>query len=380
MADVSSYTTVDMSGAVSGGVIHEDVMDTLYSIDPVDRPFIDMIESVSVAATKKEYVERSLRARNQHNAAVDGQPVTKNGAEAGNRLAAYTQIVYDGVEVSTRSQAVDPIARGNELLFQVAMVQREVRRDEESVMLSPFGSQPGTKDVADYDDTTGIGAGAAKLPGAPAWLGIHRDMGTNGVGPTLSETTGGYPIIIDESVSPLAVVTGVKRALSDGTVRDMLEDLYVEGATPSVIMSTPKMIRRYSTFQFTDAARIATLESDKQQPRSDMPDGGGLVAYSSVSVLASDFGFVIQLVPNRNMLNYNSDSGGTPGDEDACDMLLLDPEMWAHGTLRGYQTEPLAKQGLSDRRMVSADVTLLCLQRKASGCIADLDPTTDVLV
>jgi hypothetical protein len=155
-------------------------------------------------------------------------------------------------------------------------------------------------------------------------------------------------------------------------VKDLLEAAYMAGGSPSKAISHPSLIRKYSNYHFTSSARIATLHSDKSQGSSM---GEGLTAYGAVNILATDFGITVELIPDRQYEPYDS-LGGTAGD--ACDLLLIDPEYWANCTLQGYQTEPLAKMGFSDHRVVSADVSLLCYQEKSSAVVRDLDFTQAV--
>jgi hypothetical protein len=353
---------VDLAAAPVGGVIHEDVMDRLFQIDPVERPFIDMIDNVSADNQYKEFVERALRPRNVNNRGIDGQNITSKKGDPGKRYGAYHQIVFDNVAVSERGQNVDTIGRANELLFQVAQVQKEVRRDEEAIKLYPQASQPGSGDEGDSVNGPGV------LPGAPTWIITNVNKASDGTDPQLSDNTNkaGYP-----SVAPVA---GTKRALADDMVKDLLEDAYTAGGNPSKALSHPTMIRRYSNYHFTSSAQIATLQSDKSQGGSM---GEGLTAYGAVNVLATDFGITVELVPDRQYEKYDSLDGGA-SSADACDLLLLDPEYWANSTLQGYQTEPLAKMGFSDHRVVSADVSLLCYQEKSSAIVRDLDPTLTV--
>jgi hypothetical protein len=355
---------INLRNAPVGGLISEDVMDQLYNIDPVERPFIDMIGNVSASNIYKEFTERALRARNIANAAVDGQPVTSKKGDEGKRLGAYHQILLDNVDVSERAQNVDTIARADELLFQVAMIQKEIKRDEEAIKLYPQASQVGDGIVANAATT-----GPGKLPGAPTWLYTNRNAASDADAPEMSDNVNkaGYP-----SVAPVA---GTKRALSDTMVRDLLEDIFMAGGNPRYAISHPKMIRKYSAWQFNASAQIATLSSDKKQGSGS--DSVGLTAYGSVNVIATDFGITLELVPDRQYELYDSLDGGA-GSADACDLLLIDPEYWANSTLQGYMTKPLAKVGLSDHKYVSCDVSLLCLQEKASGVISDLDPTLAV--
>lgn len=361
MAVVTNTTAVDLASTVVGSMIHEDVMEQLYNIDPVERPFIDMIGSTSADSHHKEFVERPLRARNIANHAIDGQDITPKKGNPGKRLGAYHQIIYDNVAVSERAQNVDPIARADELLFQVAMIQKEIRRDEEAIKLYPQASQPGDGDLANAATT-----GPGKLPGAPTWLRTNRNKAADGVAPALSDAVNnaGYP-----SVAPVA---GTKRALTDKMVKDMLEDIYTAGGNPRYALSHPKLIRAYSSYHFTSSARIATLTSEKEQG-GDM--GQGLTAYGAVNIIATDFGITLELVPDRQYELYKAKASLVA---DACDLLLIDPDYWANCTLQGYVTKPLAKTGLSDHRVISADLSLLCYQEKSSGCISDIDPTLAV--
>jgi hypothetical protein len=361
MATTNTDAT-DLASTPVGGVIHEDVMDRLFQIDPVERPFIDMIGSASADNQLKEFTERALRARNVANHAVDGQAITAKAGDTGKRMGAYHQIMFDNVAVSERGQNVDPIGRADELLFQVAQIQKEVRRDEEAIKLYNQKSQPG-----DGDEGNAATTGPGLLPGAPTWIYTNRNG--VGTGPTMSDDSNkaGYP--------NAAAIAGNKRGLEDSFVKDMLEDIFVVGGNPTKALSHPKMIRNYSNWHFTSSAKIATLTSEQTQGK-DM--GKGMTAYGSVNILATDFGITLTLIPDRQYEMYDSLDGGADA-ADACDLLLLDPDYWSNCTLQGYETKPLAKTGLSDHRVLSTDVSLLCFQEKSSGCIADLDPTVAVV-
>jgi hypothetical protein len=350
---------VDLASTKVGSMIHEEVMDKLYNIDPVERPFIDMIGNVSADNPYTEFVERSLRARKIDNAAVDGQDVTAKKGDVGKRFGAYHQILLDNVAVSERASNVDTIARQDELLFQVAMIQKELRRDEEAIKLYPQAAQAGDGLIANAAST-----GPAKMAGAPAWIRTNRKA--IGAAPQLSDNSAkaGYP-----KVAPTA---GAIRALSDTDVKDLLEMIFTAGGNPSKAISHPSLIRRYSSFHFTSSARIATLQSDMDQGSSM---GKGMTAYGAVNILATDFGITLELIPDRQYVPYD----GATGTGNACDLLIIDPEYWANSTLQGYETKPLAKTGLSEHYMVTADLGLICYQEKSSGIVADLDFTAAVV-
>ena len=55
------------------------------------------------------------------------------------------------------------------------------------------------------------------------------------------------------------------------------------------------------------------------------------------------------------------------------EVYILDPMYIRHSFLQGYQTEPLAKTGTADNRMMTVDWTLCPTNEKAQAIIADID-------
>jgi len=148
-------------------------------------------------------------------------------------------------------------------------------------------------------------------------------------------------------------------------VRDCVQAVYTQGGDPTVLMSTPGVIRKFSEYLFSSSARVATLMAD--QGKSDMP----AVALGTVNVFVTDFG-KLDLVPNRlqQLIDLSTDTA---------DVYVLDPQYLSFGYLHGYRTEPLAKTGLSDVRQIAVDWTLIVHTEKAHGVIADIDPTLAVV-
>ena len=54
---------------------------------------------------------------------------------------------------------------------------------------------------------------------------------------------------------------------------------------------------------------------------------------------------------------------------------ILDPKHLKQSFLTGYRVEPLAKTGLSEKRMMSVDYSLCVLNEKSQGAIFDVDHT-----
>jgi hypothetical protein len=132
-------------------------------------------------------------------------------------------------------------------------------------------------------------------------------------------------------------------------------------------MMPPTVKRLFSEYLFTSSARIASL----------IADGGGEAstrkASGSVDVFLTDFG-TLSLVPNRLMPHYDTTIAAPGGANDY--MFILDPSLLEISYLQGYRVEPLAKTGLSDKRLMSVDVSLCVKNWDGLGGVADIDPTT----
>jgi hypothetical protein len=115
---------------------------------------------------------------------------------------------------------------------------------------------------------------------------------------------------------------------------------------------------------FSASARIATLTSEAGQTP------GAKVAQGSVNIFVTDFGITLEMVANR--LQQETAAG-------EANLYMIDPGYLSIAYLQGYQTEVLAKPGLSDTRQMSVDYTLKVLNEAAHGVIADIDTAIAVI-
>ena len=81
----------------------------------------------------------------------------------------------------------------------------------------------------------------------------------------------------------------------------------------------------------------------------------------------------IRLEANRLQQTYVADDSTT-----VANVYLLDPQYLRQTFLYGYRTEPMAKTGLYDKRLMAVDWTLKVLTEKAHGVIFGVDPTQDM--
>lgn len=328
-----------------GGVIREDVMDKIWDISNIPLPFTEMTSKGSHTNKRVEFVTDVLDAPATDNAVIEGAESSKNNGKFGERIGNFTQIATKEVKVTDTSQEANSIGGQAKLAYQISQRQKELRRDVEAQMLTHQASVAGNDSNA-----AGISAGIG------AQLKTNVSVGATGAVGGFNSTTGLF----------VAPTPGTKRALSETLIRDILQQIYENGGNTSVAMARPVVIRLLSEYLFGATARVATLTSDKAQKG----DGGALTAYGSVNVFVTDFGQTIALKDNRLQ----------PADDTATSsMYFLDSAHLKQSFLRGYTTEPLAKTGLSEKRIMSVQYSLLVLNELSQGAILAIDEALAVV-
>jgi hypothetical protein len=321
-----------------GGIIREDVMDKIWDISNIPLPFTEMCSKGTHSNRRVEFVTDELASAGTGNAAVEGADVSSDNTKFGLRIGNYTQISVKGLKVTDTVEAADSIGGMAKLSYQISQRQKELRQDVEAQMLSNQASVAG-----DASTVAGISAGLG------AQIKTNISLGATGVAGGFNTTTGLF----------VATTPGTKRALSETTLRDVLQSVYEAGGNTSVLMARPPVIRAMSEYLFTSTARVATMSADQAQnsPRA-------LTAYGSVNVFVTDFGQTIQMRDNRIQ---------PVTDTATSTVYLLDSTHLKQSFLRGYQTETLAKTGLSEKRQISVQYSLLLLNEKSCGAIYAID-------
>lgn len=349
---------VDLGAVPLKGFIREDLMEKINNISPVTRPFSDSIGSTEASNTFKEWGLEALEPATPNNARVDGSSSDGiNDTVTGERVGNYCQQATKTVRVSDRGRNVNTIGGSDELIRQLMRRQQALRRDEESTYLS--------RNIAVAGDGT---SAAGKCAGVGGWIGtgqsaINTDRGVGGADPILSGDPGGYPTT--------GAAAGTARALSETTIKEMLQAAFKNGGAPTMAISTLPVIEIFSNYLFTSSARVATLQSDVQQSNrtnassGNGNSGGGVVAQGSVNVFVSTYG-VLELVPSLFQPTTAADTA---------DLYLLDPLLWERAYLQGYETRELARTGLADNREISVDFTLCSLNESGSAVVADVSET-----
>lgn len=347
----------NLAGTAGGPQFHEDLMDRINDISPEDLPFTDMIDTGGVSdAHYKEFVEEALEAADPDNMLIDGQDLTGNDSVLGVRKGAYHQISGKIVQVSDRARAVNAVGTSDELVKQVTKRNRALRRDVEARLTSNNAT------VAGNGTTT-----ESECPGIGGWIGTsgnsNTQRGATGTDPTLSDTTGGYP-----NAAPGA---GTKRAMTEAMLKTALRQVYNNNGNARYLMSRPEAIEIVSDYMYTSSARVAAMQTTVGQGNREGVagggglGGGGIAAQGAVNVYVGNFGSVI-FVPNR--FQPESASG-------ASDIFIIDPSLWEMSFLRRYYLKALGDTGLSSKRMIAVDYTLIALNEYGNAVIADIDTT-----
>lgn len=308
----------------------EDVSDIIWDITPDETPFISMIGRDKVKSIMPEWQTDTLRNPGT-NAQVEGDDVSTLTAVPTVRLRNYVQTLAQVARVSETQRNVDHYGRDDELEYQVEKAMREIKTDLEVMA------------IGNQQSTAGTTAVARTSAGFESWVATNET--SVGVSTTAATTLGYSNGTVSAPVD--ATVAGT---VTEALLRGIIKDVYTAGGDPSIIMAGPATKQKVAN-AFTG---LATRYRDVG-PKSRAQIIGGADWY------ISDFG-EHKLVPNRQIGRFGRDRN----------LLLITPDKVKLGVLQDFKIQNLAKTGLSDRKIISGEFTLLMLNEKAHGKIADV--------
>jgi len=302
--------------------IREDLSDALASITPTETIFMSTIGTRNAENTYFEWSEVDLAAAGA-NRQIEGDVGLSNSAPTNAvRKGNYTQISAKVVEVSSTATAVNGVADAQTVARQVAYKLSEMKRDMEKMLLDNVAASAGASGTA------------RQSAGLPAFLTSNTARGTSGAdGTTSGSGEAGYP--------DAAATDGTQRAITEDILKGVIADCWDSGAEPSVVLCGSFNKQTISGFT-GNATRYKEAEDSKLN--------------AAIDVYISDFG-ELQIVPARHIR--------------ARDVFVLDPNYAAVAYLQTAKQEPLAKTGLSERRLISAEYGLQITSQKAHGVVAD---------
>lgn len=316
-APTNTVTTLTSKGN------REDLEDVIYRVAPEATPFMSNIGSSKATAVLHEWQTETLAAANPDNAVLEGGDV--GTADAGNyttRVGNYNQIFSKTAVVSGTQQAVKSAGRSNDMNRQIILKGKELKTDLEAALIRNGASNAES------------GGTARKTGGALAWLTSNTSVGAGG-------SNGGFSAGVVG-----AATNGTQRAFTEAQLKTVLASAFNNGGRPSQMYAGATQKQEFSAF--TGIAQI----------RNDAPGKKQAIIIGAADVYVSDFGD-LAVIPHPYGLTR--------------DVLVIDPEMWAVGTLRPIYTQDLSTTGDSIKKQILTEKCLVCRNEKANGAIRDLN-------
>lgn len=321
-AVTNTYTRFDAKG------VREDLSNVIYQISPEETPFMSNVGRENVKNTYFEWQTDALAAAVTTNAQIEGDDITSFSAATPTvRVGNYTQISRKDVIISGTLESVDKAGRRSELSYQMAKKSAELKRDMETTMLANQAAAAGST------------SSARKTGALLAFITSNTSIGSGGGDP--SYTT------VPDAARTDATTTNL-RSFSETLLKDVIQQVWTEGGTPSMVMAGPVNKQNLS--------KMAGIAAQRFNAAGAKPS----TIIGAADIYVSDFGNVT-IVPNRLQRER--------------DVFVLDPQYAAVAYLRPFQTVELAKTGDAEKRMLLVEWGLKINNEKAQGLVADLNST-----
>lgn len=301
--------------------IREDLSSVISNIAPTEVPLLSNAGSESVKNTFFEYQIDTLNSVDLNNSFVEGDDVSAfDSASPTTRVGNYVQIFRKAIVSADTLESVDKAGRKSEMAYQVAKRAKELRRDMESIFCSNQGASAGTTSTP------------RKSASLLAYIKSNQNVGATGAAPTYTNI-------------PTATRTdGTQRAFTEAILKDVVQQMWKNGAECDMLMVGPVNKQRVSTFTGISAQRTETGKK-------------AATIIGAADVYLSDFGS-LSIVPSRFMRER--------------DALFLDSNFVSIATLRPYQVKDLAKTGDAEKKLLIAEMGLKVINEAALGIAADL--------
>ena len=300
--------------------IRESLADIISSISPEEVPFQSNVGSENVSNTYFEWQTDSL-ASTSTTAIIDGDDVSSfDATSATTRVGNYTHIRRRTTIVADNLAAQDLAGRNDELSYQIAKRGKELKRDIEATLTDNNAQVAGSSSTA--RETGGLGA----------WIATNESVGTGGGLTTGDGTT--------------ARTDGTQRDFTEAMLKDAMQQAFVSGGQPTILMVGPH--------NKTVVSGFAGIAAQRYMAPSDSPT----TIIGAADVYMSDFG-TLNVVANR----FSRER----------DAWLLDPEYASVCYLRPIQNVELSKTGDASKSMVIAEFGLKVLNEAAHAVVADLN-------
>jgi hypothetical protein len=336
-----------LKSVTAGGLVREDVLDKIYGADERGTPFLDAVGGGSFDNNYSEWFEEDLLSADATNAYSSGTDYAPATTATGHRKGNHAQISRRGVNVTDRAQEIQKVGRSDEVGYETARKIQNLRYDKEAISLSNQAS------VADNPGST-----VGKTAGLGAILKTNTLFGANGANGGFNTSTK----VVD------TITAGDTRVLAWSYVSSMIEACYLLGSKPTLLLGRPELTKRVGQYLIATGKAVSPVANiSGTQPET-------VVANMYVDSFKTDFGYIMQLVPDLHQQTYLAHDGSTPTSV----LFGIDPNYIEVPSLYGVRVKPLASNGDYVRKLIQEDwMTRVTLER-AHFAIRDITPTGTV--
>ena len=249
---------------------------------------------------------------------LEGDDITSFGSVTATvRLGNRIQISFKTVIVSDTQDAVNKAGRKKEIVYQLTLRSKELRRDMEFDLLN------------NQAQTTGNSTTAPQLRPVTAWYSTNDEFGAGG----------------SEGSTSAGRTDGTLRDISETTFKQVLQNIWVQ-SSENVNLILCREANKVRISGFTGNA-TRTIDAMKEELRA------------GIDIYVSDWGRH-RIVADRHARTR--------------DVHMLNTNYWAIAYLKPMYTVDLAKTGLATKGMVAVQYTLESRNQAASGLYTDLNP------
>jgi hypothetical protein len=317
--------------------IREDLSDLIADISPTATPFQSNIGSRSAENTYFEWQTDSLSAASATPVEEGSNLATFTAVSATTRLGNYCQINMRDFLISGTEQKVTKAGRSSEIGYQAAKAAKELKRNVEKACI-----QNGVGAVVGATDTARVTCGF------PGWIKTN-ETSTNVTKPS-------YAGSVPTGAGEVWKTFGTPTAFTEAMLKTTMQECYVSGGEPSILMVSP--------FNKTVVSGFSGIASSRYNVDGAEPS----VIIGAADIYVSDFGN-LSVVPQRFMTTVIDAGAGSLYNDWA---FLIDPDELKLVTLRPYSIEALAKTGDADKRMALIEWGLQVNNEAAHGIVAGI--------
>lgn len=302
--------------------IREDLSDIISDVSPEETPFYSKAKKVKAVNTLHEWQTDALRA-SAANAHIEGDDTAATARTATSRLGNYTQIFKNAVVIPDTESNLKKAGRASEIAYQMLKTAKEQKLDIEKALFDNNARVAG-------NSTT-----ARELAGAPSWLITNTLFGAN---EGADGTGDGTDARTDETTTLIA--------FSQARFDTVMQSIWEQGGKPNSVY--------LSAFQMNKALDFTGMNNQRTTIGASV--GGTNAVINAVDIYVTPWGTVNFVASRENRSR---------------DVYIMQDDKWAVAVLRGTTNKELAKTGDNTKRQVVTELTLACLNEKASGGIFD---------